>query len=213
MWRIVAIIATAMMFFSAAPAGAAQLPSASLTAQQAAYARWMAVEDGTPVAYFAMAVTGHPNRYLSTGAIGRAECRKVSHRGHTGWMCRGRARAVELAPGDFTMDPSLASASVSITSEEGVVNTVSWTGKGTGPTPYVHQHAGNDVGVQVMTMLGRSASISGSVEGVEVEAKRGGGLMEGYDLNVYLYGARTPAGRFFLRDGSIFYRTFLPTSR
>lgn len=213
MWRIMAVIATAMMFFSAAPAAASQLPDASVTAQQLAFARWMAVEDGTPVSYFAAAMIGHPGDYLSMGAIGRAECRKVSHEGHTGWLCRGRAKAVELAPGDFVVDPLLASASLSITNEEGVASTVSWTGKGTGPTPYVHQHAGNDVGVQVMTMLGRSASISGTVEGVDVAAKRGAALAEGYDLNVYLNGLRTSAGRFFLRDGSVFYRTFVRTSR
>ena len=213
MWRIMAVIAAVMMVFSAAPAGASQLPDMSLRAQQSAFARWMAVEDGTPVAYFAMAMTGYPGDSLSTGAIGRAECRKVSHGGHTGWSCRGRAKAVQLAPGDFVVDPLLASATLSVPNEEGVVNTVSWTGKGTQPTPYVHQHAGNDVGVQVMTMLGRSASISGTVEGVEVSANRGGGLAEGYDLNIYLDGLRTPAGRFFLQDGDILYRTFVPTAR
>lgn len=209
MGRIVAIMATAMMFLSAAPAGASQLPSASGTAHQAAFARWMSVEDGTPVLYFAIGMTGYPGDYLSTGAIGRAECRKISHRGHTGWSCRGRADAVELAPGDFVVDALLASASLSITDDEGVVNTVSWTGKGAGPTPYVHQHAGNDVGVQVMTMLGRSASISGSVAGVDVSANRGAALAEGYDVNLYLDGLRSPAGRFVLRDGSVFYRSFV----
>jgi hypothetical protein len=213
MWRIVACVATAMMFFSATPAGAAQLPSTSGTVQQGAFARWMSVEDGTRVLYFAIGMTGYPGDYISTGAIGRAECREISHGGHTAWSCRGRADAVELAPGDFVVDPLLASASLKITDEEGTINTVSWTGKGTQPTPYVHQHAGNDVGVQVMTMLGRSASITGNVAGIDVAAGRGAALAEGYDVNVYLDGLRSPAGRFVFRDGAIFYRTVLRTSR
>jgi hypothetical protein len=173
----------------------------------------MSVEDGTRVIYFAMGMTGYPGDYISMGAIGRAECREISHGGHTAWSCRGSAEAVELAPGDFVVDPSLASASLKITDDEGLVNTVSWTGKGTGPTPYVHQHAGNDVGVQVMTMLGRTASIAASVAGVDVTANRGAALAEGYDLNLYLDGLRSPAGRFVLRDGVVFYRTVLRTSR
>ncbi len=183
MKQIVAAAATTFLLMGAAPAGAV---SAHAYAVQSAQARWSAIEDGQRVFYFAMAVTGYREgaESLSEGAIGRAECTRVSHHGDKGWSCRGRTEMVPLGPGDFVVHPALDFATLRIT-QEGVSNSVTWTAKDAYGIPYFHQHAGLDVGVQVMAASFRRASISGTVGGVEVAAKGGGRLWQGFDVNIY----------------------------
>jgi len=204
MRRLVAAAAIAFLVMAASPAGAV---SAHVVAVQSAQARWSAIEDGQRVMYFAMATTGYRDvdEPLSEGAIGRAECTRISHHGHKGWSCRGKTELVPLAPGDFVVHPALDFATLRLT-QDGVTNTVTWTAKDDYSIPYFHQHAGLDVGIQVMAATSRRASISGVVDGMDVASKGGGYLFQGFDVNIYPdVGMRS--GGFRVEDGVVHFRT------
>ena len=205
MKRLLGVLAAAaLLVVGATSASGAAPPTPYLTSVQEAYARWVANEDGQRVMYFGGGVNGYPNEWPSIGFIGRAECRKVTHHGHTGWRCRGRTEPVKLMPGQFVVDPTLSTAKLEITTD-GVTNSVTWQGTGES-TPYFHQHAGTDVGAQVMVGAQRSASASVNLDGVASFSDRGGMLREVTDVNVWLEERRTPVGTFTFRDGVVHFR-------
>ena len=101
-----------------APAMAVGAPGGTGQVQQFAFANWSVKEDGMRVIYFASGMNGIPGEWPSIGFIGRAECKKVEHRGRTHTICRGRSRPTQLNPGDFLVDPALANASLTVTKDD-----------------------------------------------------------------------------------------------
>lgn len=190
------------------PVGAAaQQPSVHTDVSQLALAQWTVTEDGERVVYFAAGFNrARGTDWPSIGYAGRAECKKVVHGHHTRYVCRGRARPVELAPGDFLVDPALQSAHLKVTAY-GFTNEVSWTAKGTEPPqPYFHQHAGTDVGAQVMTASARRATATGTIFGNELEEARFGYMSEGVMFDVYPNAPAPRAGEVTFRDGVMHFR-------
>ncbi|HET7482393.1 MAG TPA: hypothetical protein VFK89_05970 [Actinomycetota bacterium] len=208
MKRLGAILVAATIGLSILPIAAHAMPSVSPSASQSALAAWTATEDGTRVVYFAFGSNGYPNDWPTVGTIGRAVCKKMVHNDHVMWRCRGDAHLTQLGPGDFVVDPALSSATLQI-SDGDVTNSVTWHGLEDAATPYVHQHAGTDVGVQVMAMMQRRASIDGMVDGVTTSTTRGGALMQGVDFNIYPDGLRVGRSSFSVSDGVVHFRTTL----
>jgi hypothetical protein len=184
----------------------AQEPAAHVDAGQFAIARWKANEDGQRVMYFAAGFNqvNQTAAWPSVGYAGRAECREVDRGHHSFVICSGRARPVELAPGDFVVDPALQTATLKVTSE-GMTHEVSWSATGDAPEPYFHQHAGTDVGAQVMTSTGRRATASGTLYGQTLEPAKGAFISQGTMVDVYLNG-RGGHTVFDLRDGVLFFK-------
>lgn len=209
MRRLALVVAAGSLLVFGTSAFAGSVPSAHAGLDQFAFAGWTTTEDGIKVIYFAAGFNRAPADKMSVGFIGRAECRKVDHHGHTRMICRGRARPTELAPGDFVVDPSLNGAEMTV-ERDGITHSVSWTGRGTAPEPFWHQHAGSDVGVLVMTSLSRRADASASIYETQLEPGRPGFISEGVFAEAYLYTNDVlDFGDVEIRDGVLHYRTVL----
>ena len=183
-------------------------PSATGDGHQMAFASWSAREGGQRVIYFAMGMNQVPSDSVSLGFVGRAECRKVTRRGHTHTVCAGAARGHQLAPGDFMMDPLLETASMAVDAR-GKTNTVDWTGKGDTPEPFWHQHAGTDVGVFFMAHMQRRAQTAGKIFGAKL-GKGFGFLMQGAQTEVLLdYLVEATGDNVTLRNGMLHFRKTL----
>lgn len=206
MRKLASAVATLMATASLGTAFAS--PSATADVHQMAFSSWSVREDGQRVIYFAMGMNQAPSDWPSLGFVGRAECRKVTRRGHTHTVCSGRARGHELAPGDFTLDPTLETGSLTVEAK-GKTNTVRWTGKGDAPEPFWHQHAGTGVGIFFMAHMERRAQTAGKIFGTNL--KKGFGFMvEGGQTEVWIeYLAEATGGRVTLRDGILHFRSTL----
>ena len=204
MRKLALMVGTSILLVTGGTFAGAQEPAVHAGVDQTAIARWNVREAGQRVIYFAAAFN-HVNQdagWPSIGYAGRAECREVDRGHHTYVICRGRAKPVDLMPGDFVMDPALQSARLSVTTE-GVQHTVSWEATGETPQPYLHQHAGTDVGFQVMTGSSRRALASGTLFGQEFTPRKGAIMMQGAIVDVYLNGRQ---GGFQFRDGTLIFR-------
>ncbi|HEV2755000.1 MAG TPA: hypothetical protein VG318_04410 [Actinomycetota bacterium] len=189
---------------SALPAGS-QEPQVRTDVSQLAMAQWKVTENGERTIYFAAGFTrSSATEWPFVGYVGRAECTKVTRGHHTHFVCRGRARPVDLAPGDFVVDPALQTGRLTVTAE-GETHEVSWEASPDAPQPYFHQHAGTDVGAQIMTAMHRRASATGTAYGVELVGSRHGFLSQGLMVDVYLMNRGLPHVT-FRDDGTMIFR-------
>jgi hypothetical protein len=206
MRKLSVTVATLMLTTSLGTAFAT--PSATADGHQMAFASWSTREGGQRVIYFAMGMNQAPSDWPSLGFVGRAECRKVTRRGHTHTVCAGGARGHQLAPGEFTMDPLLETATMAVEAK-GKANSVDWTGKGDAPEPFWHQHAGTGVGIFFMAHMQRRAQAAGKIFGTRL-AKGFGFMVMGAQTEVWLdYLEDATGGRVTLRDGILHFRTTL----
>ena len=191
-----------------APAMAAGAPGGSGQAQQFAFANWTVKEDGMRVIYFASGMNGVPGEWPSIGFIGRAECKRVEHDGRVHVTCRGRSRPTQLNPGDFVVDPTLATAQLKVTQED-VTHQVNWAGGDSTAEPFWHQHAGTDVGVLFQTALQRRLPATATIYGNDLPSKRGF-IGEGGYVEVWLdYMDQSGFGQFRMDDGDLVFRKVL----
>jgi hypothetical protein len=190
-----------IFLLTAIPAGASPTtPGGGASAGQVAFASWMVTDGGQKWLYFGAGQNMAPNTQPSMGFIGRIPCKEVVMRGRTLTRCRGGSRSHALTPGDFVMDPSLNSASLTVESN-GESHSISWTGRGPQPEPYFHQHAGLDIGVLVMVMLQRRSDTSATIFGNDLTGRRGVMFEEVYG-EAWPAVLRTPDGtRLEFRDG------------
>ena len=205
MRKLALVLGVSIFLVAGGTAAGSQVPETHAGANQYALAEWKTTENGNRVIYFAAGINQASGpQWPFTGYVGRAECKRVD-RGHHAFMrCTGRAQPAQLAPGDFVVDPALQSASLRLVLDD-VTHTVSWEATGDTPKPYFHQHAGTDVGFQVMSSMGRRALATGTLFGQELEASRRGYLVQGAMVDVYL-NERFDIGHFHFRDGTLFFR-------
>jgi hypothetical protein len=137
-----------------------------------AFASWMVREHGQTWLYYAAGTTMVPSTKPTIGFVGRAPCREIVRHGRTGLRCSGGSRGRSLAAGDFVMDPALNAATLTMEAKN-KTHSVTWEGRGDMSEPYVHQHAGLDIGVLAMTMLARRANTTGTIFGHKLSGKRG----------------------------------------
>ncbi|MDQ3914234.1 MAG: hypothetical protein M3323_02735 [Actinomycetota bacterium] len=183
-----------------------QEPHVRADASQFAMAQWKVAENGERTIYFAAGITRVDGpEWPFTGYVGRAECTRVVRGHHSHFVCRGRARPVDLAPGDFVMDPALQTARLNVVSE-GMTHQFTWEANPDAPRPYFHQHAGTDVGAQVMTSLARRASATGTAYEQELDDSRNGFLVEGAMVDAYLNGRAELPHLTFRDDGTLIFR-------
>lgn len=209
MRKLALLVGISVFLVTGGALAAAQEPSVHVDAGQFAMAQWTVVEDGQRVVYFAAGFNRVDANaaYPSTGYVGRAECRKVERGHHTRWVCSGRARPSELTPGDFVVDPALQTARLRVVSED-MEHVIEWAATGDAPQPYLHQHAGTDVGLQVMTSASRSAEATGTAFGQELDAARFGHIFQGAMFDVYS-DARFAGGLRLLDNGTLVLRRTL----
>lgn len=206
MRRLSVVVAAGFLFIFGASAFAGSLPSANGGLDQFAFANWTTTENGTKVIYFAAGFNRAPAEKVSMGFVGRAECRKIDHHGHTRMICRGRARPTQLEPGDFLVDPSLSGAQMTV-ERDGMTHSVTWTGRGPQPEPFWHQHAGADVGFLVMASMFRRADTAATIYDRQLEPGRPGFISEGAFVEAYIYSNEgLDFGEVELRDGMLFFR-------
>lgn len=201
-----------LVAFSALTIAGGALPASSQEPQvrtdvsQFAMAQWKVTENGERTIYFAAGFTrASATEPPFTGYVGRAECKRVVRGHHSHFVCRGRARPVDLAPGDFVVDPALQTARLTVTSE-GATHDFAWEATPDAPQPYFHQHAGTDVGAQVMTAMARRASATGTAFGVQLEGSRHGLLSQGAMVDAYLRGRSAVPHVAFRDDGTLVFR-------
>lgn len=173
MKKLASALAATILLLTAVPAGATSSgPGGDVTATQMAFASWTVQDHGQTWLYFAAATTMVPSTGPTVGFVGKAPCKEIVRNGRKGLRCRGGTRGRSLTPGSFVMDPSLNAATLTMDAKN-ETHTVTWEGRGDTPEPYVHQHAGLDIGVLAMTMIARRANVTGTVFGQELEGPRG----------------------------------------
>ncbi len=185
------------------PLAHAEQAGVRANATQFAFATWVVPKGDRAVMYFAAGMNNLPSMSPSVAFVGTAECSPIDHGHHTEWRCRGRARPTPLSPGDFTVDPLLAGARLTLT-QDGMTHEVSWTGRGNSPKPSWHQHAGSDVQeVFFMTWMNRRAGAAGTLFDQELDQTRRGLIGERGEAAVSTdYGpADLDFGPFRLVDG------------
>ncbi len=167
-----AAISAVVVLLGVAPLAHAEQPRARLSFMQFAYASWLVTEGERTVLYFAAGLNQVPSTTPSMGFVGKARCTLIAHGHHSRWHCRGHSAPSPLSPGDFTVDPLLSSARLTL-AQGGFTHEVSWTGRSAPPRPMWHQHAGNDVKeVFFMTWMRRRAAATGSIFGQDLLATR-----------------------------------------
>lgn len=173
MKKLASAVGATILLLTAVPAGAtSNEPGAGVNALQMAFASWLVSEQGETWLYYAAGTSLLPSTEPTIGFVGKAPCKEVLRHGRTGLRCRGGTRGRSLTPGDFMMDPALNAATLRMEAKD-EIHTVTWQGRGDLSEPYVHQHAGLDVGVLAMTMMARRANTTGTVFGQELSGKRG----------------------------------------
>ena len=191
-----------------APAIATGAPGGTGQVQQFAFANWSVREDGVRVIYFAAGMNGVPGEWPSIGFIGRAECKKIERHGRTHTICRGRSRPAQLNPGDFVVDPTLSTASLTVTKDE-VTHQVSWAGGDSTAEPFWHQHAGTDVGVLFQFGMQRRVPATANLYENELPEKKGF-IGEGGYVEVWLdYMQQRGLGTFRMDGDDLVFRKVL----
>ncbi|MFN2587046.1 MAG: hypothetical protein ABR613_02850 [Actinomycetota bacterium] len=205
---LLVVMAAVAVAGSTLPA-ASQEPQVRVDASQFAMAQWKVTEKGERTIYFAAGITrGGGTGWPFIGYVGRTECKRVVRGHHTHFVCRGRARPVDLAPGDFVADPALQTARLTVASG-GMTHTFEWEATADEPYPYFHQHLGTDVGAQVMTSLARRASATGTAFGEQLDVSRLGYLSQGAMVDAYLRGRAALPHLRFGDDGTLIFRRTL----
>ena len=197
------LVGLSILLMSGGIAAAYQVPDVHGDVSQYAVAEWRVVEDGNRVIYFAAGINRSGPDWPFTGYVGRAECRRIDNGHHTYLRCSGRARPARLAPGDFVVDPALASARLTVVDEE-FTHQVAWASNGDQPQPYFHQHFGTDVGFLATTALSQRATSTGTLFGQELEDGRRAFMVQGVMAEVYL-NQTVDIGHFHFRDGRLFF--------
>lgn len=146
-----------------------------------AFAIWVQPEGQKLVAYFALAerfVDPAGGGVVTVGGVAKGTCRTSGGRRFEMVVCSARGPIKEIPFQDFTVDPTLGTATLVVTSR-GTTHEVTWTATDPAPTAGAGAEAG-PFGAGAGVGMGRSVRAAGTLFGRSVE---GGGEFDFADLS------------------------------
>lgn len=203
MKRLMVVLVVLVVATGAMPAATAR-PEAFVSVEQIAEADWI-VMDGRDHAslFFALGIRSVTRRGLRTvGVIGRGDCSVERSRYFTMITCQGSGRGRPLEMDEFTFDPALRSAAMTV-KRRGGKDKIRWRGVGRAPWTSGQVMSGGGL-VGAAAAMSRAARTTATLYGRRMPKPRGNRVMTFSSLSQGGFAMAAANGRNFsvAPDGS-----------